>query len=524
MENIPQAMFGAVLIIIFAVDRFMSPSNHRASTTAARYYAAVITYVSAYLMTYYILTKYPEILRYFEAVSADKMGQLKDSVGQSETKGSAQNGDGHTVFVALLLSLMVPKIPFISAIDKHFRHTLHKLAAIPVEAIRLSQTLARCEVKVDPQDLKFQAELEDRGISELLNKQKCPWQQGLLENAHLMLKLSHWETSGALSRFIHERADQYGRVREQYARVSKMTADALELETIAYDHESSPLRSTTDKLWANLIDEHKALRSELSTFISHGVLASCFHASSRQREIENLGFAYCPSSKSGLSLNQFVMLFVVLGIMSLLPLLGLKILHDGLASLTQNAGQGLDFEERLLLVLRVALSYTLICAAVVLPKQQNLRMFGTSRESEYPYFGYMLSAIAGVAIAVFIGIAFKFLENLDTMDPMYQALTEYFANSYPYLLMSFGFALGLGFLIDWIPPRRISGAAVPIVKSLMMALVMVVCAVLVYFWILANNPGGAPDNDRLTRMLAQGFLIGSFVGYVVPQWYNRQRS
>ena len=116
-----EILFGVVLIIIYAMERFNSPTTVRASTTAYRYYLAALLYLLIYLLSFYTFTKYPQLLKYLE-------------IGE-ETREST------VIFVAMIFSLLVPKVPLISQLDERLRKYLHRLASIPFEAIRLSKAI-----------------------------------------------------------------------------------------------------------------------------------------------------------------------------------------------------------------------------------------------------------------------------------------------------------------------------------------------------------------------------------------------
>jgi len=51
----------ASLIVIYAFERFNTPSQVRASTTAGRYYMPIFLYLLIYLVTFLVFTYYPGI-------------------------------------------------------------------------------------------------------------------------------------------------------------------------------------------------------------------------------------------------------------------------------------------------------------------------------------------------------------------------------------------------------------------------------------------------------------------------------
>lgn len=99
-------ILGAILIIIYAHERFNTPSTIRATTTASRYYVASVIYLSFYLATFYIFSKYPDLLRMLEVE------------GLVRYDGDQNSNESTPVFVALLFSLLVPRFPMISELEK----------------------------------------------------------------------------------------------------------------------------------------------------------------------------------------------------------------------------------------------------------------------------------------------------------------------------------------------------------------------------------------------------------------------
>jgi len=111
-----EILFGAFLIVIYAWERFNTPSTVRTSTTAGRYFAASFIYLLIYLVTYYLFTKYPNLP---ESIKIDPA--ILEGL-------PIEPGDSTPVFIALLLSLMVPKIPLISQIDNRLLGAFGRLA------------------------------------------------------------------------------------------------------------------------------------------------------------------------------------------------------------------------------------------------------------------------------------------------------------------------------------------------------------------------------------------------------------
>ena len=59
----PGMLLGGLLIFIYATERFNTPRTIRASTTAGRYYSAATIYLLIYLVTFFLFSKYPHLLK-----------------------------------------------------------------------------------------------------------------------------------------------------------------------------------------------------------------------------------------------------------------------------------------------------------------------------------------------------------------------------------------------------------------------------------------------------------------------------
>ena len=115
----PGLVLGALLIFIYATERFNTPRTIRASTTAGRYYSAATIYLLIYLLTFYVFSKYPHLLKVL----------INDADVQKQM--SAMDSSNTPIFVAMIFSLLVPKVPLISELDNRLRIFLHRLASIP---------------------------------------------------------------------------------------------------------------------------------------------------------------------------------------------------------------------------------------------------------------------------------------------------------------------------------------------------------------------------------------------------------
>ncbi len=509
MEIDIEVLFGAVLIVIYATERFNTPGTIRASTTAGRYYAAAIVYLLIYLATFYVFTKYPKMLDYFDIdVSALSSSGIKP-------------GDSSVILFALLLSLLVPKVPVISELDSRLRRFLHRLAAIPYEALRLSKEIqgSRYEIPLQGRDA-LARELQEQGLSAGEMNSTDPVIYGWVSIVSLMIQLKSWDRSHRFAAFVQERSGQLERIKEHYARITKMALSAVAMdEQASASAETSALQGAAKKFRVNLQIEQQALLSEMCDFISHGVLKTCFRYGSRQKTLRDMGFLDVEGdSGQGLSVNQTVMLFGLL--------LALVLANFILFKPPNENG------ERLLLTIAMIVSiYSAAVICAVLPKQR-WRLFQYDHEYFYPTAGYLLSGIMAVGVSMVISLLFKTLifaaaPGVDGfVPPFVMAWNQFASDSYPWLTMAFITAVSTAFMIDWQRPDWLSERLYRLADGAFQAALLMAAAALVHWWLSSLSVAGSfsgdvPDIGSVLRLSA---IVGFTLGYLVPTWYRKSAA
>ena len=519
-----EILIGAILITVYAHERFNTPPHVRASTTAARYYLASITYLMVYLISFFVLTKYPYLLEKLKLVTPPAGDVSKDS-------GSTP------IIVAMVLSLLVPKIPLISSLDAKLKKFLHRLAAIPFEAFRLSQELQECNYQI-PGKLnaghehtqKLFNQLKEQGYEQpqLLVDSNLAFMKTWTKLTSLMIQLKGWESSSQFSAFVQERAGQLERIKDHYLRLSGMVRNAFFLNQEMAIHKelnaelSKVFNNVTNKFDADMSNEQKALYSELCDFISHGMLKTCFMGSSRARTLSSMGFEGIQfNSRTVFSVNSTITLF---GLLLVLVLVNSILFQPRYA----NNAEAMSRTEILLMITMVVSIYSAAVICAVVPKQlwSNFR---SSEKHEYPAAAYAASGVIAVLASLVISLAFKTL--LFALDPQINGFTQPFTlawknfstSAYPWLIMSFVCTLSLAFLIDLPQPKWVHHKWQRRVLDGVIQTAALVCAVsLVHWWLAGLAQTGAFSGrlPALPQLIRLSVLIGFVLGYFVPTWYR----
>ena len=498
-----EVLFGAFLIVIYGAERLNTPATIRASTTAGRYYAASFVYLLIYLATFYVFTKYPRLVELLNLDGAE--------VGAT----GIDPGGSTTVLVAVLLSLLVPKVPVVSDVDARLRRFLHRLAAIPYEAIRLSKEIqhSRYAVPAVSREALIQ-EMEEQGFPAEALHSEDPTIRRWIGIASLITQLKAWAHSNRFGVFVHERSGQFERINEHYGRLVKMARNAASLEEQARAApESAALQDAAKAFRHNLHTAQRALLAEICDFISHGVLKTCFRHDCRQRSLREMGFLDVEDeSDVGLSVNQTVLLF---------GLLLALVLANFLLFRPPNA----EGERVLLMIAMIVSIYSAAVICAVVPKQY-WRLFQYQGHA-YPSAGYLLSGIMAVIVSTIISLFFKALVFAGTADAaggssLVTAWNHFFSDSYPWLTMAFAAAVSTAFLIDWERPTALPPRYHRIADGVLQAVFLMAAAGLVHWWLTSLSAtegfgGRVPDLGSVLRTTG---LVGFTLGFLVPTWYR----
>jgi hypothetical protein len=292
---------GLGLIAIYALERFNTPPSNRASTTAVRYYSAASAYILLYLLAYIILLNYPTLTNYLIGNAGDAQEQLQNLPT--------------TVVVALLLSILIPKVPLLSKADSRVRRFLQNLAAIPIEALRLSKEIHDVPYIVPP---KHQTEVSERMKSGGFKEEDIVFEDGKTAQ-HLWTKitaviysLEHWERDARFVAFTHERRGQFERLKERHKRLTAMAINCFTLvgQTGGGGPEDT-MQEAVSKFCTNFMAEADDLFQEICHYISQGVLKCKLTQGARCRELEDMGFQ--PPKQEpvrALSINQVLILYL----------------------------------------------------------------------------------------------------------------------------------------------------------------------------------------------------------------------
>lgn len=481
---------GAIFIIVSASTRFNTPATNRSSTTAFRYYFGMLIYGSVGLIFYFSLINSPHLVTLV----------LEDSkLPQSVQHLSLP------LLVALLLTVLLPKVPVLSALDDKIRRALQAIARIPFEVRRWSAKLAKCRYIIAPdiQDA-LQAELHDHGIATaniIMSTARSP--QALLAKASaLMLALKGWEGEARYAGYLAGFDSDYTQLRVKYDRLVRRAKHYFRLM-----HELSGADATERdrRTIAAYQDDFEVQAEEhlqdLYDFISRGILHCNLTYSSRYESLKAMGFEVT-LVQPGLSMNQLVCLFMAITFTLVLGFTFVELVQ-----------RQRPFDQIFLRSLMLSAMYVAAVFVAIYPKEKwryTLRGPNDFR----PFTFYFVAGLLAIAIVS----PFNFGYRLYKAEGVWWVAWQEFARTYPYLLIPFAMAFTTAYLADNRPTGTWTRRRLRWIEGFLQSAVAIITTLFVCLWLTSTvgNEGPVPGLEFIGMSGVVGFLMG----VLVPTWYR----
>ena len=525
MLDYVEIALSAVVIVVFAVDRFRAlPSDprdggvpyriSRSTTTAASYYTAVSLYGAVALGVFAFLLLSPQAL--------DRLVETAPGIGDAIPPWARQSPP---LLVALILTVLLPKIPVLSSMDEWFRRHLQRMAAIPHEVRRLSAELRRTPFRVSAerrQELMDAMVAKGFEASDVLFEDGTAPQHFWTKLSMLMHELDGWEADERFTSYVLTYPNEFTALRLRYeALVPRATKCFSMLRELTTDPEPTKKGGAVYAYRDDLVHEIEALLKDVYEAVSNAVLLCELTQRARVSQLIRLGFCLDPEPPRRLTLNELLGLFTGMTAVYAIGFVTMQRHHGG--------GRGLDVQS-FVLALLIAAIYCVAVWCAIAPKVR-WRFARRSPTTGRPWGWYLLSGLMAATTGTVIG----YLSNLITYHGDVVKAWELYWQTSPWAIMTFVTAYALAFLADDEPMEGYGGllaaSRLRWVEGVALTLVMVAAAWLVHELLLGAHETALELRASKPNMLVRPVrslreiemltvIIGFAIGSLVPSWYR----
>jgi len=502
-------ILGSILVLVYAFERFNTPPNNRTMTTAARYYTAASTYMLIYLSAYFLFITFPGLQNVVLSLLVEK---------------GFNKAIPATVVGAILISSILPKMPAFSFLDGKLKKFFQNLAAIPMQALRLSHEIYEAPFSVPAE---FRQKVRDHMIglgfdeADLVFEQEDSAKFLWLKNAALLIEIKDWKDDANFSEFFMGRNEQFKGLDDRYHRLVPMAQNCFNLvrEMKSRDAQNS-MEHSVRKFCSNFKEQADDLLKEICQFASQGILKCRYTHGSRCRKMHNMGFYYRDSAHvSSLSIHQVLLLWGLL-----VTLLSVNFIN---LSPEQNLSQEQSQGETILLKSTMIVSIYLAAAWFAVLLKDKLPTF-RRRPGQLPPVGfYLISGLVSVVVGTLISLFFKTMifskGDLGAYAAFDTAWKDFYDLKYPWMFMSFATAILISVLSDYPPPDRVPAKTWRFVEAVIMAGFLGIAGKFVHWWLQDICPS-CKDIPALAVVFVVSAVVGLVLGLMVPSWYRNAKQ
>ena len=494
-------ILGAVFVLFYAGSRFNTPATNRSSTTAGRYFVGLFLYCLVGICAYVTLVAFPNVLDF--ALFGQQMG------GDAPTSKISL-----PLFVALLLTVLLPKIPVLNSVDKWVCTRLQNMAAIPWEVLRLSAALRKfkLEFSSDEQVLVRQT-LEAEGfdakdiIFELTETPPSDWTRVTA----LLHKIEDWESDRRMAGYLAASNQDLANLRQRYQALSSKAKMCFSLRNEeGRGGTTRKTRLAVDHYEEEFLEHVKQLRKDILEFIARGVLRSELTTRALRNRLHAMGFDVT-CSQPAFSVNEFLLIFSAV-CLTMLP------------GFVLFGSKGMSFEATLIRLGLIGFTYVAAVACAVLPKS-NWKFARLQAGQVRPIAFYFVAGLMSAAISFTTSLVVHaiWMHNLD-LALQRSRLT------YPWLLVSFATAFITALMVDNPRFARLSGRTQRCLEGLVQGTAMLGVTYLTCLWlnqrveVVVKNVNLNYETPRIVPIIVMGAAVGFVIGFFIPTWYRRHQE
>jgi hypothetical protein len=499
-------VLGGVFVLFYSGSRFNTPATNRSSTTAGRYFVSLFLYCLAGISFYAMLVGFPHLL---------ELSQYGQQIGSlpSSSKISLP------LFVALLLTVLLPKVPLLSSADKWVYKQLQDMASIPWEVLRLSAELRRYKLQFTTDERAVAQEiLEADGfdpkdiVFELTKSPASDWTR----LTALLQKVEDWRSDRRMAGYLAASSGELEKLRSRHQALSSKAKTCFHLlNEEAKGGASRKSHEATVRYQEDFTEHVGQLRQDACEFIARGVLRAELTNRALENRLKSMGFQI-PWPDPPFSLNQLLLLS---GVVCIIMLSGF-VLFGG----TFN---DLRFEIVLTRAILISVIYSVAVACAVLPKTRW--SFARAEVGDVRPIGfYLVAGLMSASISQLTSLVFQTI-LMGRLDWAWQRSLL----TYPWLLVSFATALITAMMVDNPRLRVMSPKRQRCLEGLVQGVLMLGVTALTYLWLYQRVHVVYKHVDlsyleyelpQPIMILVMGAVVGFVIGFFIPTWYRRHHE
>ena len=494
--NLAQWFIGGLIVLIYAYNRFESPSSMRPTTTFARYWVALCCYIGSMLMLFVLLG----------GAFSDSSGPLALLTYGGTIPEEAEKLAG-PLYSALILTALLPHFPVLKNVDEWVKQEFQRIGNIPFEVRQLSARLQHEPLTVDLRRYsRLKEQLRDKGVDAAWSSQKPDTPRVLWGRiAALRLIVGTWSQLDGYVRYLDEHREMLAEIDEEYSALELALKDTRMLAELrkSSDAPASHVRQVKRDL--------AALNKDLCDFVAGGVLQCEWSQSDRTARLKEMGFVNVEDLPRPLGANEIVLVAALV----LIIVNGMGVIYSFFADV--ESPNRPDLKEMFRISVMVSLIYAAAVVIALYPKAV-WRFADIRRTMTRPLAPYAVSGLLAVACAFLISVTFNYLfvslDKFNERDHFSNVIHDITSQQWPWFIMTMSITVAIAWVTDdWAldpgkEPRWLRWAEA-------VALAVVFSAVQLY---VGNMLGRAHDPVRL---LLTSAILGAAIGFFVPHRYRQ---
>lgn len=494
-------VIGAVFVFIYAIDRISNPKMNMDTTTLERYWTMLLLYALCSITIYLIAAS---TLQYAD------IDHLKDFLPGLEFDSKLSP----PLVVALLMTILLPKISGLVKIDEAVRTELRRRASMSSIASNLSHILESSPLQLSEAhrqeiiDLLAEQEIEEQDvIFDYDGSAQYLWTRITI----LLRSMRSWETDASYRGFIEKYHDEWDGLIERSELNEAKAIRCFRLQYVAGKDEK--LVSALKDCRRHYTGQLSALLTQLCDFMGKAI-AQCRHSPKARRDaLVDIGIN--ARINVGYTIHQITMVFIMAFVVTLL----LPRFIDLISSFLTNSGDQAiavpDNDGPHLIkpyMFKIAVGYA--CAGLI-ALQMHFRQLRTEVPDKNRLWGnYLIAAFIAVGLSIFVGFlidAFSLVLGIGNATSIVDIPRHFIAVSWIYQIRVLVLCFLLCYLLD--SPVKRSPRIHQLSDTLITGTVMLAVGYFILSSLKLMKLSHTPD---ALQFLSASLVLGALIGYWLP--------